>query len=246
MFAVIDELLQFYRSPLGRISRRLIQDVMCEMVEGTSGQRVVGLGYSTPYLKRLTQNAERAMALMPARQGAQVWPKEGPCCTALVDPLELPFTDSAVDLVVANHLFEYAREPEELMQELWRITTPGARLVIVVPRRRGLWAQRDNTPFGHGHPFSRNQLNKLLQEHSFTPEVWREALYLPPSNFGPLLKSARLFEGIGRLAGPAFAGVMVVRARKEMFPAVTRKRRTGRLVKLPEFVPQPAYPSNIS
>lgn len=242
MFVAIDELLQFYRSPLGRISRRLIQEVMAKMTDGATGHRVVGLGYSAPYLKRVTQGAERVMAFMPARQGAQVWPKEGPSSTALVDPLELPLTDSAVDLVIANHLFEYAREPEELMQELWRVTAPGARLVIVVPRRRGLWAQRDNTPFGHGHPFSRNQLHRLLQDHSFTPEIWHEALYLPPSNFGPVLKSARLFESLGRFAGPAFAGVMVVRARKEMFPAVTRKRRDRKMVRLPEFAPQPAYP----
>jgi len=181
MFVAIDELLQFYRSPLGRISRRLIQDVIAQMTAGASGQRVVGLGYSAPYLRRATQNAERVMAFMPARQGAQVWPKEEASCTALVDPLELPLTDSAVDLVIANHLFEFAREPEELMQELWRVTAPGARLIIVVPRRRGLWAQRDNTPFGHGHPFSRNQMHRLLQGHSFTPEVWREALYLPPA-----------------------------------------------------------------
>jgi len=242
MFIAIDELLQFYRSPLGRISRRLIQDVMAQMTQNASGQRVVGLGYCAPYLKRVTQNAERVMAFMPGQQGAQVWPKDAPSCTALVDPLELPLTDSAVDLVIANHLFEFSREPEELMQELWRVTAPGARLVIVVPRRRGLWAQRDNTPFGHGHPYSRNQLHRLLQAHSFTPEIWREALYLPPSNFGPVLKSARIFEGIGRFAGPAFAGALVVRARKEMFPAVPRKRRVRQLVKMPDFSPQPAYP----
>lgn len=242
MFVAIDELLQFYRSPLGRISKRLLQEVMAQMIGGAAGQRVVGLGYCAPYLSRVTQQAERVMAFMPARQGAQVWPADQASCTALVDPSELPLTDSAVDLVIANHLFEFAREPEELMQELWRVTAPGARLVIVVPRRRGLWAQRDNTPFGHGHPFSRNQLHSLLQDHSFTPEVWREALYLPPSNFGPILKAARIFEGLGRFAGPAFAGALVVRARKEMFPAVTRKRRVRQVVKMPGFVPQPAYP----
>ena len=244
MFVAIDELVQFYRSPLGRISRRLVQETMSRLYDGAPGERVLGLGYATPYLRRVAPDAERTLALMPGQQGVEVWPKDKPNCTALVDPLELPLTDSSIDMVVAAHLLEYVREPEELMQELWRVTAPGAHLLIVVPKRRGLWAQRDNTPFGHGHPFSRNQLTKLLETHSFKPEAWREALYLPPSNMGAVLKSARLFEIFGRIAGPAFAGVMIVRAKKQMFPAVTRRRRVSQLVGLPEFAPRPALPSH--
>jgi len=244
MSVSINELIEFYRSPLGRISRRLIQDVMVPLAHGAPGQRVVGLGYATPFLNRVVPDAERVLSFMPDRQGVQCWPKDKPNCSAMVDPLELPLTDSAIDLVVAAHMFEHSNDVEELMQELWRVTAPGAHLLIVVPRRRGMWAQRDNTPFGHGHPFSRNQLHKLLAVHSFTPVVWREALYLPPSNFAPVLKFARLFEGFGRLAGPAFAGVMVVLARKEMYPAVPRRRRLRQIVKVPDFAPQPAYPTH--
>ena len=43
-----------------------------------------------------------------------------------------------------------------------------------------MWAAADNTPFGDGHPFSRGQLEQLLRDHSFVPEQWRDALYLPP------------------------------------------------------------------
>lgn len=245
MFIAIEELVQFYRTPLGRISRRLLQEALARMSDGAPGERVIGLGYATPYLRRVAPKAERTLAFMPARQGYEVWPKDHPSCTALVDPLELPLTDSAVDLVVATHLFEYAREPEELMQELWRVTAPGGHLIILVPKRRGLWSQRDNTPFGHGHPFSRNQLNRLLEAHSFKAEMWREALYLPPSNMGAVLKSARLFEGVGRLLGPAFAGAMIVRAKKQMYPAISRRRRVYKGVHLPEFAPQPAMPTHL-
>ena len=50
------------------------------------------------------------------------------------------------------------------MRELWRVTAPNGRLIVVVPRRGGFWAQADNTPFGSGYPFSRGQLEKLLPE----------------------------------------------------------------------------------
>jgi SAM-dependent methyltransferase len=150
----------------------------------------------------------------------------------------MPLTDAAIDLVIAVHAFEHIGDAEELMRELWRIAAPNAKLIVVVPRRRGLWAQRDNTPFGTGNPFSGPQLEKLLRDHSFTPEVWRDALFLPPSQSGLVLKSTRFFERAGRLFGPTLAGVTIVRARKEAFPAVPRRKRIERFVRIPELAPQ--------
>ena len=51
------------------------------------GQRVLGLGFATPYLRFTLQSAERVLAFMPARQGASAWPREGPSHTVLCDPL---------------------------------------------------------------------------------------------------------------------------------------------------------------
>ncbi|MEX1179262.1 MAG: methyltransferase domain-containing protein [Cucumibacter sp.] len=231
----IEELVSFYKSPLGRICRRLIRELVKELAAEHQGKRIVGLGFTPPYLMQFIDRAERVMAFMPARQGIVRWPEDEPCHAVMVDPLELPLTDAAVDLVIAVHGFEHVADAEELMRELWRVTAPGARLVIVVPRRRGLWAQRDNTPFGHGHPFSKVQLSRLLRDHSFTPEVWRDALYLPPTNLPLVINSARAFEVGGRFFGSALAGIMAVRARRENYPAVARRARASRLVALPEM-----------
>ncbi len=236
----VQQLIAFYRSPLGRIARALVREQVLTLAGNVEGQRVLGLGFATPYLRATLGRAERVLAFMPARQGASAWPREGPSHTVLCDPLEMPLTDAAVDVIVAVHAFEHIADAEELMRELWRVAAPNARLIAVVPRRRGIWAQRDNTPFGSGNPFSRPQFDKLLRDHSFTPEVWREALFLPPSQSGMLLKSTRFFERAGRLFGPTFAGVMCVRARKEAFPAVPRRRRAERLVRVPELSPQAA------
>ena len=126
------------------------------------------------------------------------------------------------------------------MREIWRIAAPNARLIIVAPRRRGLWAAADNTPFGDGYPFSRSQLEQLLRNHSFVPEAWREALYLPPVKHRLMLKFARFFERFGRLFGPMFAGVIIVSARKELFPAVPRRKRLERYVRMPSLAAQTA------
>jgi SAM-dependent methyltransferase len=236
----VTRLIGFYKSPLGRIARSLVRDQIRELAENVEGQRVLGLGFATPYLRFALKPAERVLAFMPQRQGASSWPREGPSHTVLCDPLEMPLTDSAVDLVIAVHAVEHVSDSEELMRELWRVCAPNARLIIVVPRRRGLWAQRDNNPFGSGHPFSRSQLDNLLRSHSFTPEEWRDALFLPPVQSPWALKSARVFERGGRLFGPALAGVTCVRAKKELFPAIARRQRSERYVRVPELAPQTA------
>lgn len=236
----VARLIEFYKSPLGRISRALVRDQLIEMAGNVRAKRVLGLGFATPYLRFSLATAERVIALMPARQGASTWPREGPSMTVLCDPLEMPLTDAAVDLIIAVHAFEHIGDATELMRELWRVAAPNAKLIVVVPRRRGLWAQRDNTPFGSGNPFSKSQIETLLRDHSFTPEIWRDALFLPPVQKEFMLNWARGFERVGRLLGPALAGVTVVRARKELFPAVPRRQRKERYVRLPALAPAAA------
>ncbi len=236
----VKRLIEFYRSPLGRIARTLVREPILSLAGNVSGRRVLGLGFASPYLRAMLEPSERVVVLMPARQGASVWPPEGPSLTLLADPLEMPFTDSSFDLIVAVHALEHAADAEEQMRELWRIAAPGAKLIVVVPRRRGPWAGRDNTPFGFGNPFSRRQLDHLLRSHSFVPEIWRDALYVPPFEWSLILKSSRLFERGGRLFGSALAGVIVTIARKEQFPAVVRRLRAERLVRVPDLAPQTA------
>ena len=236
----VSRLIEYYKSPLGKISRALVREEIVRLCGNVGGQRVLGLGFATPYMRFTLDAAERALAFMPARQGSSAWPREGPSHTVLCDPLEMPLTDAAVDLIIAVHAFEHIADAEELMRELWRVAAPNARLVVVVPRRRGIWAQVDSTPFGDGNPFSKPQLERLLRDHSFVPEVWRDALFLAPEQTAVVLKSARFFERAGRLFGPMFAGVLVVKARKELFPAVPRRRKAERYVRVPAMAAQAA------
>ena len=236
----VKRLIDFYKSPLGRVARQLLREDVMRFAGRIDGLRVLGLGFATPYLRFTLEKAERVIAFMPSRQGSSAWPREGPSHTVLCDPLEMPLTDSAVDLIVAVHAFEHIADAEELMRELWRIAAPNARLIVIVPRRRGFWAAADNTPFGAGHPYSKSQMEKLLRDHSFVPEAWKDALYLPPSSRPLVLKSTRFFERAGRMFGPTFAGVLMVSAKKELFPAIPRRKKTERYVRVPALSPAAA------
>ena len=128
----------------------------------------------------------------------------------------------------------------ELLQELWRILTPGGRIIVVAPNRRGLWARMDTTPFGHGQPFSRSQLKALMRQALFSPEGWAEILYVPPLRNRFLLQSAVAWERVGIGFSLPFAGLHVVDATKQLYRAIAVRpmRRAARLS--PVFAPAPA------
>ena len=70
-------------------------------------------------------------------------------------------------------------------------------MMAVIPNRRDVWTRTDNTPFGHGRPYSRSQITQLLRQTWFTPIGWGEALFVPPLAAGWFLRSAAAWERVG-------------------------------------------------
>jgi SAM-dependent methyltransferase len=217
------ELRHFYASPLGTVARRMLGHRIRARWRQARGLSVVGLGYALPYLGAFHGEARVVGALMPAAQGALVWPPVGPSRTIMVDEEQMPLPDNSVDRLLVVHCLEAAggRAPV-LLREMWRVLAPEGRLLMIVPNRRGVWARRDVTPFGHGQPYSRAQLERLLRAAMFTPLEWGTALHLPPFDQRMLLRSAVPFERIGSRLWPTFAGVVLVEARKELISPIGR------------------------
>src|SRR5438552_3086694 len=154
----VADLRNFYTHRLGVVARRFVGRGIRARLADTRGMRMAGIGYPTPYLGLFREEAERCLAFMPAAQGVMKWPSVRPGLAALVDELELPLTDSAVDRVLLVHALEMARDPIALLREVWRVLAGGGRLLIVVPNRRGVSARLDTTPFRHGRPYPPSQL----------------------------------------------------------------------------------------
>jgi SAM-dependent methyltransferase len=212
----IHNLQNFYASPLGEVSRRLVGRVIRARWEDGAGLSVASLGYGTPYLDRLRDKAKRCVALMPAEQGVVIWPAGTCCAAALVDTEMLPLPDGSIDRLLIAHALEAADRPDVLMEEVWRILAPEGRIIVVVPSRRGVWARADGTPYGQGLPYSKTQLRDLLLRAVFSPIFWGEALYAPPISRRFVIRSAPAIERVGAALGLPFAGVHIVEAIKQV------------------------------
>jgi SAM-dependent methyltransferase len=234
---VID-LKDFYARPLGLVVRSLLSPRIRARWSDVKGARVFGLGFATPNLASFRGEALVLGALMPAELGAVRWPEQGQSVSALVEETDLPLDDESADRVLLVHMLEWSEKSRALLREIWRVLAPNGRLLLVVPNRRGLWARVDTTPFGYGSPFSRSQLTKLLKEALFSPEEWEYALYMPPFNWAVLLRWPLFWERLGLVLWPAFSGVIVVEATKQVYAALPA-RAAERKVKR-RIVPIPA------
>lgn len=226
MYVDIVDLRDFYATGLGQVARRLLVHRLRRLWPDQSGMTVVGLGYAGPYLGVFREEAGRTLAFMPAEQGVVNWPSDGPSSATLVDEVELPLGDGTVDRMLLVHCLEMTERPRDLLRECWRVLAPGGRLVAMVPNRRGLWARFEHTPFGHGRPFSRSQLMRLLRETLFTPNTWGEALWVPPFKGRFMIRSAAAWERAGTMIRPMPPGVLFVEATKQLYAAIPAKEKS--------------------
>ncbi|MCB1512284.1 MAG: class I SAM-dependent methyltransferase [Hyphomicrobiaceae bacterium] len=238
MYVDVLDLREFYGLPLGRAVRVSLGQAIDAVWPDAPDERIAGLGYCVPWLERYRANAERVIALMPAAQGAVEWPAGGPSAAALVYDEQLPLPDSSIDRLMMVHLLEHSESPAATLKEAWRVLTPGGKLLIAVPNRRGMWARLEHTPFGTGRPFSRGQLATLLRDAMLSPITWSDALHFPPVRRAGAIRVYRGFEKIGKWLWPAFSGVIMVEASKQLYQGLPAESRSRQRVFVPVLAPQ--------
>ena len=224
----VSDLSQFYAGQLGSVARRLIAHRLRTIWPNVRGDSILGIGYAAPFMRQFRQEAERQLLCMPDDQGAIRWPGEGPICSFLSSETALPLASSSVDRVLAVHCLEHSPTINQILREIWRVLTPEGRLLLVVPNRRGLWARADATPFGHGRPYSRSQLESQLADSLFEPTAWWSSLFMPPIQRRLILNTAIAWERIGLYAWPRFSGVLIVDAQKQVYAPIKGSRAPAR------------------
>jgi len=235
MWSDVVDLRDFYGSDLGQVARRMIGQQIRAMWPDVRGLSVMGLGFATPYLRTLQNDAERVVAVMPAGSGVLAWPPGERSLVCLAEEDELPLPDRSIDRVLLVHTLESTEHVRSTLREVWRVLADGGKLLIVVPNRRGIWARLDRTPFGSGRPYTPGQLHRLLRDTMFTPVATGTALFIPPFQSHFVLRSAPFWENLGQRWFPTFAGVVLVEASKQIYGG----SRVEATVKARRYVPVP-------
>ena len=200
-------LTAFYDTPLGRLARRAILGEILARWPDLRNYRLLGYGFAIPYLRAFT-GTERATP----------WPQASNA-TVLCEEDALPFPDVFFDRILVVHGLESSDSLRALLRQLWRVLAPEGRILMVVPNRASLWAQVQKSPFAHGRPFSRLELEGLLKDALLEPVRWGRALYAPP--FESLTGSGTGWEKMGAKLYPGLGGVHVVEAAKSLYAAAT-------------------------
>jgi SAM-dependent methyltransferase len=213
-------LSDFYESALGRAARRQIGRRIKLFWPHCRGLRVLGYGFAPPYLKAWLTEAERVIAMMPARTGVTAWPATRQLAV-LGEEDALPFADAMFDRILVVHGLEGADAARILLRQLWRVLAPEGRILLITPNRASLWAQLEASPFACGRPFHRSELAGLLTDTLFEPVKWDRALYLPPFAGRRLAGLGNGFERVGRHLFPGIAGVHLVEASKSLYGRAT-------------------------
>lgn len=237
----------YYRSQLGRAAQKGVRDRVVRRWGDVRGLTVVGYGFGVPLLRPFLDSAERVIGLMPAPQGVMQWPADGANHSVLCDEARWPLANDSVHRLVMMHGLETCEHPVALLDEAFRVMAPQGRALIVVPNRGGLWARSDATPFGFGRPYTRGQIERLLDESGFDVMGSEAALFFPPSPRRLWLGWARGIENIGRRWGmERLGGVLLVEAmrRDTITPRglrVTGRRPLSVLEGIPQSGAQPAW-----
>ncbi len=224
-------LRRFYDSPRGQVTRRYIARRLASHLAEIKEQRLLGVGYVTPYLRPFLGSAERVIAAEPVYARATPWPREARALSASVEEHLLPFSDAFFDKVLVIHGLETADSTRRFLREIWRVLADEGRLILVVPNRVSFWAQLERTPFGFGHPFTNAQLQRLLEDMLFEVEQWDTALFIPPFGWrAPRI--GRTFERLGHRFWPRLSGVHIVEATKSLYAGVPADSIRARRMRL--------------
>lgn len=183
------------------------------------GCDVLGIGYATPWLDAFS-GARRVIAAMPRGQGAETWPAGGRNAVVMVEDGRLPFRAGMFDRILMVHALEEAEAPGQILVEAVRALAPAGRIILVAAARGGFWGRAETTPFGHGQPFSRGQLERLVRGVDLEPVAWSQTLYVPP--WRPALALADAVERIGQTVAPGAAGIVLLEASRRTYARAPR------------------------
>lgn len=185
----------WYRTDRGSYVGQNEYQCLANHIGDCSGKKIIEVGCGTGYFLRkfsidaeetvgfdLTEGMLEAGKKIAAEMGLDINFIQGNVLDGL------PFKDNYFDIVYSNSMLEFFKPGEEVdkvLNEMWRILTPGGKMVIGVLNSKSTWAYKriaetieKDTIFSQGKFYSWEEVSDLLDKYGeFEIE---STLFVPP------------------------------------------------------------------
>ncbi len=138
------------------------------------------------------------------------------CCYKL-----LPFESDSINLIVLAHVLEFADNPKQLLEEIYRILAPGGQLIVFGFNRWSGWSLKRRRKKYIGYPWSGKfysiwQMKRWLKQLDYGLISNKSFCFIPPLEKRPQSKWLNLCEVLGQVLIPKMGAVHLVYAQKKV------------------------------
>jgi ubiquinone/menaquinone biosynthesis C-methylase UbiE len=147
---------RWFTTPIGLLVKKYESELLLNLLSPKSDEFILDAGCGTgvftlDILSFGTQVLGVDLSLPMLLRGAK---KSGGYSfqAVLADISFLPFQESAFDKVVSVTAFEFIEDAKGAMEELFRVTRKGGRIVVATLNKLSPWADRRRAEAGKGHP----------------------------------------------------------------------------------------------
>ncbi|MCX7880087.1 MAG: class I SAM-dependent methyltransferase [Ignavibacteria bacterium] len=180
----------WYTSKLGSFVDEIETNVVLELLEPSSGMKVLDVGCGTgnfslklAKLKCIVTGIDISTKMLEIAQHKAK--KENLNIEFLNGNAEnLPFEDNFFDSALSVATFEFIDNPQKALNEIFRVTKPNGKIVIGFINRQSLWGElysseefRKNTIFKYAKFFTPDEIINIRKKEFIR---LKEALFIPP------------------------------------------------------------------
>ncbi len=135
------------------------------------------------------------------------------------DAYFLPFKNEVFDLILSITMFEFIKEPEKVMREIYRVLKPGGEILIGTMNGKSLWflfkrikSLFVETAYRYARFYTPKELENLCKIVGFKNIETRGIIFLP--SFFSFIRLAEILDRKLNKAFKNFGAFIVVRAEK--------------------------------
>lgn len=129
--------------------------------------------------------------------------------TVVADDDHLPFRNNSVHMAVLIHALEHADSPWAMMAEINRLIVSGGRVIVVVPNRVSMWSRIAKVPFSHGQPYTKKQLENVMNMAGFVPITHTYSVFFPPCHIPMQTQITKFCNKLGKYFWQENGGVII-------------------------------------